>query len=147
MPILDVDHKLSPIAVRTPGVFVTPTPVVIVPWLFTDHYLYFRLLTMKYDPTDPEKYENQAAELAWNRQTGKLEQWNLYDSNYSLKYGRSVPHSFMFFGTSPNYGINWFSPDKILDRYEAGELKGKLKEIAPKLKEDDNLVLMICNFK
>ena len=41
--------------------------------------------------------------------------------------------------------IHWAS--KLREFYEAGKLKGKLKEVAAKLKEDDNDVVVIYKLK
>jgi hypothetical protein len=38
-------------------------------------------------------------------------------------------------------------PHKLIEAYEKGELKGKLKEIASSLNEDSNPVLMILTAK
>lgn len=38
-------------------------------------------------------------------------------------------------------------PDYLLQAHSANKLKGELKEIASKLKEDDNPVLMLIKFK
>lgn len=41
--------------------------------------------------------------------------------------------------------LHWAS--KLREFYEAGKLKGKLKEVAAKLKEDDNDVVVIYKLK
>ena len=37
--------------------------------------------------------------------------------------------------------------DELFEAYEKGQLKGKLKEIAAKLKEEDNPVIMLIKHK
>lgn len=46
-----------------------------------------------------------------------------------------------------DYGCVKLEPFRLMEALEAGELSGKLKDIAQGLKEDDNPVLMIVKFK
>ena len=46
-----------------------------------------------------------------------------------------------------NTGIIAQRAEKLLKDYNDGKLEGELKEIASKLKEDDNPVLMLIKFK
>ena len=47
----------------------------------------------------------------------------------------------------PNCAMNGIPAYQLCEAYEAGKLKGKLKEVASKLKEDDNDVIIIYKFK
>lgn len=47
----------------------------------------------------------------------------------------------------PKYAIQIYKPEKLIKFNNEGKLKGELKIIASKLKEDDNPVLMIAKFK
>ena len=40
-----------------------------------------------------------------------------------------------------------YKPDFLLEKYEKGELKGRLKEIASQLDIEDNPVLVLVRFK
>jgi hypothetical protein len=48
-----------------------------------------------------------------------------------------------------NYDEFWYplEADQLVESYKRGELKGKLKEIASKLVEDDNPVIMLVKPK
>lgn len=136
------NNQLSPLAVRMPSVYSTSSPLVLVPYLFTDSVLNIRLYTTEYN----SRKSSEMMDLFWNRNTNKIEQWNIYDSNYSGK-GLLIPHSFMFECSDSNYGITWYSPDALKKGENAGELKGKLKDIASMLKIDDNNILVLCRFR
>lgn len=142
-----MDRKLSPIALRIPSVFDTSPPVVLAPWLFSDSYLYFRLISMHYDPSDPYKYVHEAPKMVLDRKTGKVEKWKVFDPAYSVKESIKLPSTYVGCSVNPNCGIGWYAVESLLEKYEANELKGTLKEIASKLKEDDNNVLIICKYK
>ena len=47
----------------------------------------------------------------------------------------------------PNCAMNGIPAYQLCEAYEAGKLKGKLKEVASQLKEDDNDVVVIYKFK
>ena len=40
-----------------------------------------------------------------------------------------------------------YEADDLVEALEKGELKGKLKEVAAKLKEEDNPVIMLVKYK
>lgn len=42
---------------------------------------------------------------------------------------------------------NLYHAEALIEEYEAGNLKGELKDIASKLKYDDNEVCVICKLK
>ena len=46
-----------------------------------------------------------------------------------------------------NYGISMFGAERLIEQYQAGGLKGELKDIASRLSIDDNDILMICKYK
>ena len=46
-----------------------------------------------------------------------------------------------------NVAIQRMPAEFLVRQYESGKLKGHLKEIASRLKEDDNPVLMIARFR
>lgn len=142
-----VDNVLSPIAIRIPSVFSSDPPVIISPILFTDSYLGFKVVSTKYDPAYPMKYYEEAPDLIWNRHTNEIQQWRMYDSNFSSKQNVNIPLTRVLSSNISNYGMIWYPAQNLLDRYSMGELKGSLKEIASRLKEDDNMVLVICRYK
>lgn len=140
-----VGRKLTPIAAQTPTVYVTDFPLVIAPMLLTDQYFSFKVISMRFDPSDPMKYYHKALQLVWDRRTGEIERWKVYDPNLSSDL--KVPSTFLQSFDGSNYGISWRDAEFLQEQYAAGKLSGKLKEIAAKLKIDDNNVLIICKYK
>ena len=83
----------------------------------------------------------------------------MYDRQEKTFWGYTVYNG--DFSTKKEIYMNWLSPvnheieswkaldaDKLVESYKKGELKdGKLKEIAAKLKEDDNPVIMLIKHK
>lgn len=99
------------------------------------------------DSSDPMKYYYEAPQLVWNRHTGEMENWEVYDLNFSSKSPIKIPSTFMQSSDEANYGFGWCTAETLLKEYAKGRLNGKLEEIAPTLKMDDNKILTICKYK
>ncbi|MCE9273552.1 6-bladed beta-propeller [Bacteroides fragilis] len=140
-------HKLVPIAVQTPSVYASDPPVIVACELYTDSYLHFRIIPMYYNPSAPMSPMADAPELVLNRHTGKIAEWKMYDYNYSSDIERPVPTMILQSADRENYGISMFTAERLIEQYQAGGLKGELKDIASRLSIDDNDILMICKYK
>ena len=46
-----------------------------------------------------------------------------------------------------NCGVATYGPEGLINHYKKGELKGRLKEIAANLREDDNAVIVLVKYK
>ena len=46
-----------------------------------------------------------------------------------------------------NCGFAFYGPEGLINYYKKGELKGRLKEIAANLREDDNNVIALVKYK
>ena len=46
-----------------------------------------------------------------------------------------------------NCGFAFYGPEGLINHYKKGELKGRLKEIAANLREDDNNVVVLMRYK
>ena len=62
------------------------------------------------------------------------------DGHTSLVAGNNVD-------VPTNHCVRTMNTEKLCQSYQEGKLKGTLKEVASKLKEDDNPVLMIVHLK
>ena len=101
---------------------------------------------MKYVAGDVNKPYWDAPYLMWKRETNEIvevTEWK--DFNFLNK--KNVLYAMNGQWNLPNYIHFGYSAEKLCEEYEAGNLKGKLKEIASKLKFDDNLVLVLCKLK
>ena len=137
---------LTPIAVQFPASHSTKPPVVIAPEIYTDNFLYFRPMKVYYNPDDSYAPYYEAPTLVWDRKTNKIEEWRIYNPDHETKKF-ILPY---MYGQHPekNSGVsNFFSSDFLLKHYEEGRLSGKLKEIASRLHEEDNPVLIIAKYK
>ena len=51
------------------------------------------------------------------------------------------------YSTIKNCGFFSYGPEGLIKHYKKGELKGRLKEIAANLREDDNNVIALVKYK
>lgn len=142
------DGRLIPIAKQTPSVFSTEPPVIVAPNLFTDSYLQFRIIPIYYDVSNSFKPFDEAPVLIWNRHTDQIEKWEIYKTDYGTdKVYNELPDTWIEYPYDRNTGISFYSAEHIIERYKEGKLSGKLLEIAPNLKEDDNIILEIVKYR
>ena len=94
----------------------------------------------------------------WNTQDGFPKTYFMYDtkeksfSGYTVYNGDFTTKKEIYMSaTKPvNHEIeSWYPLEayKLVESYKKGELKGKLKEIAAKLDEDSNPVIMLIKHK
>ena len=139
------EHKLTPVAVQKPEVFSSDVPLVVSADLFTDSYMGFYVVKMRYVPEDTYKPLNEAPYLYWNRKTGEIHRYELYDSNILTE--KILRPRMSHTQLDKNQAIFRFKAEFLVEQYEAGKLRGELKEIASKLSIEDNHVLVLCKFK
>ena len=140
------DLKLTPLAIKYPPVHSRKPPIVLAPRVYSEQYLFFKPVKMTLNEDHPGEPYLIAPTLMWDRKDNKIYKVNIWDSEYTGKGFIShamddkwieEPNCFLM--------IHWAS--KLREFYEAGKLKGKLKEVAAKLKEDDNDVVVIYKLK
>ena len=137
------DYKLTPVAVQSPSVFSGDIPLVLSADLFTDTYMGF--YAIKLDADNAWKSITEAPYLYWNRKTGEVHRYELYDSNILTE---KVYNPWMHnTNLNRNYGVTRLRAEFLVEQYEAGNLQGELKEIASKMDMEDNYVLVLCKFK
>lgn len=139
------DKKIRPLAVQTPTVRQGNIPLIISPDIYTDTYLSFYAIKFEYIPSDPKRPLKEAPYLFWNRKTGEIFNYNLYDSNI-LVDKTCQPTSFNQ-NLDRNYTVGFLRAEFLVEQYEVDKLRGKLKEVAQNLKEDDNWVMVLYKFK
>ena len=141
------NDRLTPIAVQYPSAHSTNPPVVIAPLFYTDQFLIFKPVEMKYDKNYALQPLVDAPLMMWNRKTNDIHRVKLYDSNNINKNFKTTMNNKGFQFESPNHLFIRYEAEKLCEEYEAGKLKGKLKEVASKLTEEDCHVVAICKLK
>lgn len=130
------NEAMEPIIARTPSVQTMNPEVFLFPTMFTDRYYFLEAVekTMEFRSTD----------ILYDKQERKLYKYKIYNSDYTNEqeaFLKSRPLN----GKIPTW--QYLEAWELVKDYEAGKLKGRLKEVASKLNEDDNPVIMLIKHK
>jgi hypothetical protein len=110
-------------------------------------FLFPKILTDRYYFMETAKKEERnflKTDLMYDRQEEKIYEYSLYNDDYSNKQ-RIV----MNWETKNDGIIYWQKIEtfQLVEAYEKGELKGRLKVIAAELGAEDNPVIMLVKHK
>lgn len=128
------DRKLVPIMIKNPSTHKMDPPMLVGVDFFTDRYI--SLLACK------KEFQERISSIniIYDKQSDEFYRLaTRLPISFPMKGGKiALPH---------NTGLCRITPERLLKDYNDGKLEGELKEIASKLKEDDNPVLMLIKFK
>ncbi len=118
-------------------------PYIVAPDAMTNDFFLWHTIEKDFKkPILPTKTYLQ------NRHTGRCIQVKLIDKNITDKHfdfsQRMTANDHVL---PQNSVLQFYSAYKLKELYEIGKLTGELKEIASKLNDDDNPVLMLAKFK
>ncbi len=135
------DRILSPVMIKKPSAHKMVPPMMVAVDFFTDKYIFIRALEKIFDGTVPKQND-----MVYDKHLNVFYQLVLLNKDYSIK--RSINGPLKGHTALPhNTGINVMVAEYLIRDYRAGKLKGELKQITSKLKEDDNPVLILIKFK
>lgn len=137
------DYSLHPFLVRTPSVQSMDQEVFLLLRFFSDHYYFMETLQNVYD---------------FDKNAGFPRTFFMYDIQEEAFFGYTVFNGdfttkkeiYMSVTRPVNHEIeSWYPLEahQLVESYEKGELKGKLKEIATTLDEESNPVIMLIKHK
>jgi len=135
----DTDIKI-PFIVRTPSIHsMDPPEVFLIPSIFTESYYFFRTLKLEFNlgyfPISDLVYDKQEKAFF------KPKVYNGDFSNQSRVYIVSKPVNQKIAASQV------LEAYQLVEAYEKGELKGRLKDIAATLDAEDNPVIMLVKHK
>ena len=138
-------NKLRPLAIRNTSSQKGKYPLLSLISVKTNRYLFFNIIEKHIDIKNP-KLLGKYQQLVYDKKINEIyepiflydiikEKENIQFDTHSMS---SLPH---------NSALERFSAEKLVELYNENRLRGKLKEITSKLREDDNPVLMLVKFK
>jgi hypothetical protein len=130
------DYSMIPFMVRTPSIQSMNPEVFLFPRILTDRY--YLMEAVKKEPKFPN------INLMYDRQEQDIYEYLLYNGDYSNKKTVEMMQN------NINDGIVFWEiieAYQLVEAYKKEELKGKLKEIAAKMEEEDNPVIMLVKRK
>ena len=140
---LSPDYSLTPFIARTPSIQSMKPAVFLLPCIFTERYYFMETVTMDADILRNEKFPK--THLMFDRIDNTLFEYTVFNDDFSEK----VPVNLTVQETTNSEIAFWqkLEPHELIEAYEKGQLKGKLKEIAAELEEDSNPVIMLVKYK
>ena len=133
------DGSMSPFIVRVPSITSMSPEVFLFPCVLTERYYFMQ----NFKKGNDEGYTT--TELVYDKQEKTIFESVVYNGDYSNKSLISMSRYLMQAAIVNNDVAFWHKLEafELVEAYEKGLLKGKLKEVASSLKEEDNPVIMI----
>ena len=140
---LKPDYSLRPFIARTPPINTMNPEVFLILKLVSNRYYFMESIKNVYDFSKEEGFPRTY--LVYDTQEKDFFRYIIYNGDYSYK-----KEFYMSMLTPINSkGELWATLNAfdLCRDYEKGKLKGKLKEVAATLGEDDNRVIMLVKHK
>jgi len=143
-----LDHSMIPFMTRTPSVHTMNPEVFLFPEILTERYYFLQILNLNPEFRGTTIYDAELfipkTYLAYDRQEELIFKYTVYNDDFSTKSVVNMSQK-----TINNEIAFWQSlgADMLVEAYEKGELKGKLKGIAAELEEDSNPVIMLVKYR
>ncbi|MDR1114704.1 MAG: 6-bladed beta-propeller [Tannerella sp.] len=137
------DYSLRPFLVRTPSIQSMDPEVFLLLRFFSDRYYFMETRKNVYDFDIQEGFP--ATFFMYDRQEKAFSGYIIYNGDYSTK-----KEIYMNALRPMNHEIESWQPleaHRLVESYENGELKGRLKDITAGLDEESNPVIMLVKHK
>jgi len=137
------DDTLLPFIARTPSIQSMDPSVFLFPQVLTEQYYFMK--TEKREVKSPDDEGFPKTNLVYDIQEQKMYESVVYNDDFSIKttvdmsQQRRVDDDIAFWYKYEAY--------ELVEAYEKGELKGRLKEIAAELNAESNPVIMLVTNK
>lgn len=143
------NHTQTPFIVRTPSVQTMSPAIFLYPGVMTDRYCFLQTVRMEFDVEKKEGFET--TELMYDRKDNSIYRYTIYNDDFTndkeVNLVMKIPVAPAIFNNNDiAFTLRLDSPD-LVEAYEEGKLKGKLKEIVAGLNEESNPVIMIAKYK
>ena len=139
------DYSLLPFIVRTPPIQSMNPEIMLVLRLVSERYIFMETIKNVYDFDRKEGFPKSF--LMYDKQNNTISGYTVYNSDFSAK---KEVYMVGFSPVKKRKIAAWYpiEASQLVESYEKGEIKeGKLKNIASKLDEEDNRVIMIVKHK
>lgn len=136
------DLQLKPFIIRKPSIESMNPETFLFISSVTDRYCFMEIVEKKYDFGLQKGFPR--TNIVYDKQDNSLFKCIVYNKDFSDKkqvYMNSIPVNCDI--------LTWQSlnTEQLIESYNKGKLKGKLKEIAANLEEDSNPVIMLLKHK
>ncbi|MCC8095575.1 MAG: 6-bladed beta-propeller [Tannerellaceae bacterium] len=140
------DHTMAPFIVRTPSIQSMDPEVYLFPGVLTDRYYFLQTVALKADMTTKSL---PRTDLVYDKQEKAIYEYTVYNDDFTNKNVVKLGYEAMVL-TLVNDEVAFIrrlEAHTLVEAYEKGELKGRLKEIAAQLDEESNPVIMLAKYR
>ncbi|MDR1381043.1 MAG: 6-bladed beta-propeller [Tannerella sp.] len=142
--LLQPDYSIIPFMARTPSIQSMDTKVFLFPGVLTDRYYFMQTVKKEYDFATDRGF--QKTNLIYDRQEETIFEYVVYNDDFSDKRPVNMVDEVYMMNNEIVF-IKKMEAHDLVEAYEKGELKGRLKEIAATLDEEDNPVIMLVKHR
>jgi hypothetical protein len=139
---MNSERQMTPYIVRTPSVGAYEYLTGLSLDMDRPDFMLLRLLNME---GKDDNFLNHEKYLFYDKKSGQISDYKFVNADYPDLKNAGVNDEHQISKTG-EYIYAFLQASDLMEALEAGKLKGKLKEIALHLTDDDNPVLMIARF-
>ncbi|MDR1356794.1 MAG: 6-bladed beta-propeller [Tannerellaceae bacterium] len=136
------DHTMTPLIVRTPSIQNMDPEIFLLPAAVTSRYDFMETVKKEFDFAANKGFPE--TDLVYDKKEKAIYKYVVYNDDYTVKKTVS-PKSFPI--NAEIAALQILQADQLVEAYEKGELKGRLKELAAGLDEESNPVIMLMKHK
>ncbi len=140
------DLSLTPFITRTPSIHAMDKPKFLFTGLLTDDYYFMQKVGLDYD-FNKDNEDFPRTDLVYDKGEKAMYQAHVYNADDTEQENISLSHGLMVINRDGIAFVKTLEAIDLVEANERGKLQGELKNIADKLKEDDNPVLLIAKYK
>ncbi len=137
---LSKDLSKIPVITRSPSIDKMDVPVFLQTTLETKRYVFLTSIKKEFDLKTNKGYPS--VDLIMDKSNNKTFKQEIYNTDYTDGKVREITMSY----TNAEQIFTTIKAFRLKEDYKNKKLQGKLKEIAAKINEDDNPVVMILKF-
>ena len=138
------DHSMLPFIARIPSIQSMTPEIFLFPGVITDRYCFLQSVKKEFDFDMNEGFPRK--NLVYDKQEKTIYEYTVYNDDFSDKRNVNLVHEITVLNNEIAF-MQKIETEDILECYKNDQLKGKLKEIASKLTEDSNPVIMVVKYK
>lgn len=143
---------LKPFIVRTPSIQSMSPEIFLFPGVVTDRYCFMQIVKKELNLAMMDTYYRlMRTDLVYDRETKEVSEYVLYNDDFTkeVPIANLVDEIFdLTVFNNDEIAFTWrINTPELVEAYQEGHLKGKLKEIAAGMHEEDNPVIMVAKYK
>jgi hypothetical protein len=142
---LQSDYALTPFLARSPSIQSMEKEVFLFPGVLTGRYYFMQAVKKEYDFATDQGFPR--TNLAYDRQENALFRCVVYNEDFLDKKPVNMVYGDVSLLNNDVAFIQKLEAHELVEAYEDGKLKGRLKEIAAGLDEESNPVLMLAKYR